>query len=119
MELTETLLSENQDEPAILTSNDRNDEHITPSQDRKVDALTAVQEEHNVSAVSCAVTDSLQSGGCDSEQSWVRVLSKYSSTSTEYFQSTRVRVLQPFLQKYWSTSTEYSKCTHEYFNEYF
>ena len=45
----------------------------------------------------------------------------YSSTSTEYFKSTRVqvRVLLPFLQKYSSTSTEYSKCTHEYFNEYF
>ena len=54
-------------------------------------------------------------------QSWVRVLSKYSSTSTEYFRSTRVRVrvLYPFLQKYSSTSTEYSKCTHEYFNECF
>ena len=26
------------------------------------------------------------------DQSWVRVLSKYSSTSTEYFRSTRVRV---------------------------
>ena len=38
------------------------------------------------------------------------VLQKYSSTSTSTL---------AFLQKYSSTSTEYSKCTHEYFNEYF
>ena len=66
LELTETLLSEHQDEPTIPTSHDHNDEHIAPSQDRKDDALTAGQEERTVSAVSCVVTDSFLSGGCDS-----------------------------------------------------
>ena len=59
MELTETLLSKNQDEPTIPASHDHYDEHIAPPQDRKDDAPMTGQEEHSVSAVSCAVADPL------------------------------------------------------------
>ena len=44
------------------------------------------------------------------QQSWVRILSKYSSTSTEYFQSTRVRVL---------STSEVLEYEYEYFSTFY